>query len=96
MVDGPPIAFVSFRDGDSEIYTMRSDGTDVRQLTVNAASDGDSAWSPDGTQIAFHSNRDGDWKIYTMRSDGTDVRRLTENGGHSLAWSPYCGWVRSS
>ena len=35
MADGPAIAFTSNRDGDFEIYTMRPDGTDVRQLTVN-------------------------------------------------------------
>ena len=40
MADGPPIAFVSDRDGWWEIYTMRPDGTDVRQLTLNDASDG--------------------------------------------------------
>ena len=41
------IAFVSGRDSDGEIYTMRSDGTDVRQLTVNHfAVDSMPAWSP--------------------------------------------------
>ena len=45
--DGTHIAFSSGRDGDVEIYTMRADGTDVRQLTRNdAAWDGDPAWSP--------------------------------------------------
>jgi Tol biopolymer transport system component len=34
--DGTRIAFTSERDGDFMIYTMRADGTDVRQLTVNA------------------------------------------------------------
>jgi len=83
------IAFTSYRD-DAEIYTMRSDGTDVRQLTANAASDFSPDWSPDGIRIAFHSDRDGDSKIYTMRADGTDVRQLTVNDGTSgsPAWSP--------
>ena len=44
--DGTRIAFSSDRDGDDEIYTMRSDGTDVRRLTVNDAWDGEPAWSP--------------------------------------------------
>ena len=69
---------------------MRSDGTDVRQVTANAASDHSPAWSPDGTQIAFESYRDGDREIYIMRSDGTDVRQLTMNDTAELmpAWSP--------
>ena len=39
-------AFASNRDGDNDIYTMRSDGTDVRQLTVNDTVDSMPAWSP--------------------------------------------------
>ena len=34
------------READSEIYTMRPDGTDVRQLTLNDARDWFPAWSP--------------------------------------------------
>ena len=69
---------------------MQSDGADVRQLTVNAATDHRPTWSPDGTRIAFHSDRDGDFEIYTMRSDSTDVRQLTVNDDRdwSPAWSP--------
>ena len=84
------IAFASDRDGDWEIYTMRSDGTDVRRLTVNDTWDEGLAWSPDGTRIAFVSGRYGDSEIYTMRPDGTDVRQLTVNDAWAgpPAWSP--------
>ena len=34
-----PIAFVSNRDGDNEIYSMNPDGTDVVQLTQNTSDD---------------------------------------------------------
>ena len=43
---GRRIAFESNRDGDWDIYTMRPDGTDVRQLTLNDAGDAAPAWSP--------------------------------------------------
>ena len=39
--DGDRIAFASDRDGDSEIYTMKLDGSRVRQLTTNTATDVD-------------------------------------------------------
>jgi Tol biopolymer transport system component len=81
MADGPPIAFVSERDGDSAIFTMRTDGTDVRQLTTSDESDQNPAWSPDGTRIVFASHSSysvGTSELYTMRPDGTDMRHLTE------------------
>ena len=63
-----PIAFWSAEDGDREIYIMRPDGTDVRQLTVNDENDWDPAWFPDGTRIVFHFDRDGDGtEIYRIR-----------------------------
>ena len=87
------IAFVSERDGNSEIYTVRSDGTGLVRLTNNAASDTDPAWSPDGTRILFASNRagaaPGATDIYVMNADGSGVVRLTFGATASApAWSP--------
>jgi Tol biopolymer transport system component len=44
--DGTKIAFASDVDGDSEIYVMSPDGTDVEQLTNNDVHDSDPAWQP--------------------------------------------------
>jgi Tol biopolymer transport system component len=84
------IAFQSGRDGNFEIYTMRSDGTDQRRLTSSASNDIAPRWSPDGRSIAFASDRDGNWEIYTMHADGSDQRRLTSGQGANTApsWSP--------
>ena len=96
------IAFSSKRDGDFDVYVMRPNGTDVRQLTRNDASganeadDDGPAWSPDGTRLAFLSTRDHlgdsdeDRELYVIDSDGTSERRLTENrlAEYSPDWSP--------
>ncbi len=85
------IAFNSDRSGNSEIYIMKSDGTGVRQLTDNAASDSSPAWSPDGSRIAFTSDRSGNQEIHVMKGDGSGQTRLTYNPSepdYAAAWSP--------
>ena len=95
------IAFVSDRDGDPEIYTIRPDGSGLRQITRNTARESGPAWSPDGTKIAFASGRDGhDLEIYVKDLKSGQVTQLTDNdtnpdfnGGspirdYSPAWSP--------
>ena len=47
------LAFVSERDGNSEIYVMNVDGTGLLRLTDNPGRDTDPAWSPDGKRIAL-------------------------------------------
>lgn len=89
------LAFVSERDGNSEIYAMNPDGSGLMRLTNNVATDEMPAWSPDGKRIAFVSNRDAnradlaESDIYLMNTDGSNVVRLTFgsiNTGPS--WSP--------
>jgi Tol biopolymer transport system component len=86
----PELAFVSDRDGDGEIYTIRVDGRGLRKLTDNRFADTNPAWSPDGARIAFTSNRHGNEELYVMDSDGRNVKRLTRNraADYSPAWSP--------
>lgn len=91
---GGQLAFVSERDGNSEIYSIDPDGTGLLRLTNNDAHDRDPAWSPDGKRIAFVSNRNVGLNIYVsdvyvMDADGLNVVRLTVGGMNSApAWSP--------
>jgi TolB protein len=84
-ITGPPsiedskIAFSSQRDGNDEIYTMRSDGTGAFRVTNNPAPDTFPAWFPDGSKIVFSSTRDGNTEIYSVNADGTNTVRLTNN-----------------
>ena len=44
--DGSKIAFVSFRDGNDEIYVMDADGSNQSRLTSNSADDWFPSWLP--------------------------------------------------
>lgn len=68
--------------GHLEIYTSKSDGTDLRQLTSNGAYNAEATVSPDGKTIIFTSTRDGDIDLYAMTVDGRNVRRITSRVGY--------------
>jgi Tol biopolymer transport system component len=95
--DGSRLAFSSDRDGNTEIYLMNVDGSNVVRLTNNLASDTQPDWSPDGKQIAFTSDRDGNTEIYVLdveeailSTGDANVKRLTNYRGDEAGpvWKP--------
>ena len=70
----------------SSLYTVRSDGTDLRPL-ARSLGFGFGSWSSDGSQIAFQ----GSGGIFVASANGTHARRVT-NGyfgdAGALAFSP--------
>lgn len=74
------IAFMSFRDGNFEIYSMNPNGTEQTNLTNSAAFDLAPAFSPDGKQVAFESDLEGNFDIYAVDSKGSNKQqRLTSD-----------------
>ncbi len=88
--DGRTIVFVSWRDGNGEVYAMNADSSAPRNLTQHPAKDAGPAWSPDGRSIAFVSRRDGNSEIYVMNADGSGKRNLTRDRASDdfPTWSP--------
>jgi Tol biopolymer transport system component len=84
------IAFVSSRDGNPEIYTINTDGTDLTRLTNDPGIDEEPVWSPDGQRIAFVSERSGNSELYVMNADGSNVVRRTFSAccTQTPSWSP--------
>ena len=88
---GDRIAFSSFRDGPTNIYSVRADGSElVRVTTSRNVVDTGPSWSPDGDRVAFTrilvvpaSGAD----VWTIGADAKNVVRVTNgpatNGGVS-------------
>lgn len=63
----------------SHIFTMNSDGSNVRDISAQAqgASDTEPDWSPDGTRIAFvRTSRAGGPELWIMNTNGSNARRI--------------------
>jgi len=69
-------------DNNTEIFTIGTDGKNLKRLTNNSYWDLYPAWSPDDTQIAFLSKRQQDLDIYVMNADGTNQHKLYDSGSH--------------
>ena len=79
--DGETIAFMSEREGNWDVNTVKINGSNLLQLTTNTAEDGLPTWSPDGRTIAFVSDREDGWSMWAMNADGSNQRRLFKLDG---------------
>jgi Tol biopolymer transport system component len=91
--DGSIVTFTrrSATTKDYDIFTMRADGTDIKQLTTSPGNDSHSSWSPDGKYILWSSARYGFKdeaplydnsfqpfaQIFIMNADGSNQHALT-------------------
>jgi Tol biopolymer transport system component len=64
--------------GNPDVWTVRPDGSDLRQLTTSPGSDRAAVAAPDGRYIVFLSDRDGRDRVWRMEPDGGRQTPLTE------------------
>ncbi len=70
--DGRSIAFLGVDEADSKLYTIGSDGSDLREvaeLPSHAGVLGTALWSRDGSRIMFSQGR----TLYSVNADGSDL-----------------------
>ena len=89
------LAFASIVGDSGDIFTVRADGTDARQLTSGPGAKSTPTFSPDGRRIAYREWRDGNDLIVVMDAGGGNQTILATNSSSAsyctrggLAWSP--------
>jgi Tol biopolymer transport system component len=97
--DGKRLVFTRYRGtGSAEkaaLFTVRLDGTQLRQLTTFSIHAGDADWSPDGSRIVFEAypNPAAYGDVYVVEASGGRPVDLTRNpvgraGSADPVWSP--------
>ena len=75
---------------NAELFIMKSDGTDKKQLTITNTQETNPQWIENGRKIAFLSNESGTSQLWTINPDGggmTQVSHLKE-GIDGFTFSP--------
>ena len=71
-----------------DIFSAKTDGTDLKRLTTTDRYDAEGTVSPNGKKIVFTSLRSGDPDIWDMNIDGSNLERVTisQNSDRHPSW----------
>jgi Tol biopolymer transport system component len=95
---GGLIVWSSSRNGNHDLFTMKTDGTDVKAITKGDNVDWFPRFSPDGTRILFCRSKKGwvserdanlsaKWDLFTVRPDGSDLTKVVDDA----TWGSWIG-----
>lgn len=87
---GGLIVWSSSRVENHDLYTMNTDGSDVKQITRGDQVDWFPRFSPDGSKVLFCRSKEGwvserdanssdKWDLFTIARDGTDPQKVVSN-----------------
>ncbi|MBI5748635.1 MAG: PD40 domain-containing protein, partial [Nitrospinae bacterium] len=92
---GDKITFESNRSGNVEIWTMRSDGTNLARITNGDSPHWNPIWSPDGKMIAYTTDKLGEkaghhnWRNYNIWvADPETHEEMLITGEEQIDWNP--------
>lgn len=87
---GGLIVWSSSREENHDLYTMKTDGSDVKQITKGDQVDWFPRFSPDGTKVLFCRSKSGwvserdannsdKWDLYTVPTEGGEPEKVISN-----------------
>lgn len=87
---GGLIVWSSSRVANHDLFTMRTDGSDVKQITRGEEVDWFPRFSPDGTKVLFTRSKKGwvserdanasdKWDLYTVGTDGSEPTKVVSD-----------------
>jgi dipeptidyl aminopeptidase/acylaminoacyl peptidase len=73
------VTYVSIPENKSntELFIMKSDGSDKKQLTITNTQENNAQWIDGGRKIAFLSNETGSSQIWTINPDGGGMTQIS-------------------
>jgi Tol biopolymer transport system component len=77
VTDDGQLVYVSVLSGKSDLWSINSNGSSLKQLTDGPHRDAYPVVTPDGRYIVFDSSRDGAHSIWRVDADGRNPTRLT-------------------
>jgi len=87
-----PVTYVSISRNktNAELFIMKSDGSEKKQLTVTNTQESNPQWIEGGKKIAFLSNETGTSQIWTINPDGGGLTQVShvEEGIDGFAYAP--------
>jgi len=93
------VVWTSSRAGTPHLFTMKTDGSEARQVTKGDFTDWNPRFSPDGRKILFSRSQDegfvreaegsapSTWDLYTINVDGTEISKVVEDA----TWGSWFG-----
>ncbi|MHB2155518.1 S41 family peptidase [Calditrichota bacterium GD2] len=89
--DGSLIAFTGEYDGNSDVYVMNADGSQIRRVTFHPGGDLVVGWHPTKNKIIFRSNRlsyQRFSRLFMINPDGSGLETLIMHEAAQGSFSP--------
>ena len=86
--DGRQICFSYRKQGQTGLYVMNANGTNIRALAESLEVRGAASWSPDGKWVAVAANQREGTRVFKVPVDGGPPVRLLDTPSYHALWSP--------